>query len=370
VEDLHRVAVAAGDETYVDPSTGLTVFTELAHRRRGRCCGSRCRHCPYHDWTARDHNLYGSDGEEWAEAAAADRGRPSSSPDEPAVTCNGTPARLLKSPSSAAEAATDSDKKPPGPEARRKKNVPYTRTGDGGTSQLMTGERRSKGSAVFEALGTVDELCASVGLAHAMVVAAAVAGGGIDAPRPSPEQQDSSTDLEESLVQVMSRLFDIGAHIAMPRKPAARSGGGGDDGDSGGSDSEASRRGGSMAGGGFDESHVEQLERWIDAMTDDLPELRSFILPSGSVASAQLHVARCVCRRAERAVVQLVQEEEEGQKGAVACDPAAVRYLNRLSDYLFVAARWVNAREGGEEILYKKPTRASAQRVAVVREKP
>jgi cob(I)alamin adenosyltransferase len=166
----------------------------------------------------------------------------------------------------------------------------------------------------------------------------------------------------------MSRLFDIGSHIAKPPPLAPE---GGSDGGESSSDSEASTCDSDAknrdkqqpsfvpdgVGGGFDPNHVEELEGWIDAMTDDLPELRSFILPAGTVASAQLHVARCVCRRAERVVVELV---EDG-----VCDPNAVRYLNRLSDFLFVAARWISERQGGDEILYKKPSKTSTQRIAM-----
>jgi cob(I)alamin adenosyltransferase len=390
VEDLHLEALAEGQETYADPTTGLTVFTELAHRRRGYCCGSRCRHCPYRDWNNNnDRTNNGHSGDEaetfldrTASSIETDREQFYSSADgTPKITCNGTPTRFLIA-SSTIKTATDSNSEEATKTTKKnkKKSVPYTRTGDGGTSQLMTGERRSKGSAVFDALGTVDELCATVGLAHSFIVvstdtASAAVNTNVSNPdyplnntHPVENAHDSSIDLEESLVQVMSRLFDIGSHIAKPRKlPSIRSAGGGVDDDDEDSDSEASRgvavdRGEPAfvpdgVGGGFDDAHVDQLEGWIDSMTDDLPELRSFILPSGTVASAQLQVARCVCRRAERLVVPLVQEGT--------CDPSAVRYLNRLSDYLFVAARWINCKQGGEEIVYKRPTTTSTQRVAV-----
>ena len=112
-------------------------------------------------------------------------------------------------------------------------------------------------------------------------------------------------------------------------------------------------------GGGFDQAHIEELEDRIDDMTEVLPELTSFILPTGSPAAAQLHVARTVCRRAERRVLPLVVEEK-------VCDPRALQYLNRLSDFFFTAARYANAQIEMEEFQYQRPTRSSKQRNRVV----
>merc|ERR1719263_20245 len=100
--------------------------------------------------------------------------------------------------------------------------------------------------------------------------------------------------------------------------------------------------------------HIDRLEDWIDALTEELPELTSFILPTGGRASAQLHVARTVCRRAERRTVGLVQDG--------VCDPNVLKYLNRCSDFLFSAARWVNYCENNEEIQYQRPYRGAKQR--------
>jgi cob(I)alamin adenosyltransferase len=180
-----------------------------------------------------------------------------------------------------------------------KKNVPYTRKGDQGTSQLLTGERRSKADDAFEAMGTVDELCTVVGVAHAELLS-------VDA--------NIYGELPEWLLDVMSRLFDLGSHVAKPNKDGTFDADG--------------------VGGGFHQIHVDQLEDWIDFMTDELPELDSFILPTGGKAAAQLHVARTVFRRAERRVVELVNYQ--------VCYPNGMRYLNRLSDFFFTAARWVN----------------------------
>lgn len=257
----------------------------------------------------------------------------------------------------------------------KKKNVPYTRTGDQGTAQLLTGERRSKADDSFEALGTVDELCATVGVAHAMILERGLRGGApngsiasadndADASASAPTNSVAVSTLEDWLLQVMSRLFDVGSHLAKPKRVRHHRDekGGKDDeeeDDASSSSSSSSEEGFAAdgVGGGLDAQHVNDLEAWIDALTADLPELRSFVLPSGTVASAQLHVARCVCRRAERGVVNLVQSGS--------CDPTVLRYLNRLSDFLFVASRWVNQFEGGHEFRYQRPAPGATQRVVM-----
>ena len=214
------------------------------------------------------------------------------------------------------------------------KNVPYTRTGDAGTSVLLTGERRSKDDDAFEAMGTVDELCSIVGVVHAEIMNV------VDAP-------EEYAELENWLLDVMSRLFDIGSHVAKPRQVIENGEGDGDC-------DEAPVFRADGVGNGFDIDHVYLLEEWIDHMTEDLPELTSFILPTGSKVAAQLHVARCVCRRAERVVLPLVR------KGV--CDPNAAKYLNRLSDFLFSAARWSNFCDGLDEVQYRRPIRGAKQR--------
>lgn len=180
----------------------------------------------------------------------------------------------------------------------------YTKTGDKGTSQLFSGERRTKDDAVFKALGDTDELNAHVGLATEWVRAT------------------SNTFLPSKLEQIQSRLFDVGACVATPLTSAPRS---------------KKNRAGT-----FDDTNVGVLEQWIDAMDAELPPLTSFILPSGGgLASTQLHVARAVCRRAERRVVPLAAAGD--------VDASVLRYLNRLSDFLFVAARYAALKEGKEE---------------------
>mmetsp|Transcript_22837 Transcript_22837/g.26030 ORF Transcript_22837/g.26030 Transcript_22837/m.26030 type:complete len:243 (-) Transcript_22837:28-756(-) len=217
----------------------------------------------------------------------------------------------------------------------KKKNVPYTRGGDNGTSQLLTGERRSKDDIVFEAMGTVDELCAVVGVAHAQLL---------------EKNSDQYGVLPDYLLDIMSRLFDVGSHVAKPRKITYDE----DDDEDRSNDDEAPLFVADGVGGGFHIENVEILEQWIDEFTEELPELTTFVLPTGSMAAAQFHVARTVCRRAERQAVGLVQ--------AKVCDPNTVRYLNRLSDFFFTAARYANYKEDKAELAYCKPKKNSTQR--------
>lgn len=325
IEEVHRLAVQEGSITYIDPSTGFTVFTELAHLRRGTCCGNQCRHCPF-GW-----ELVASGARRQAKLASGDfvtakqlidNVTIDSEADKPFIS-NGVKDSACNEEYS--EQVSESLKGQGGRKGGKftKKNVPYTRGGDKGTSQLLTGERRSKADEAFEAMGSVDELCTFVGVAHAELVAVENA-------------DELYGELPEWLLDVMSRLFDLGSHVAKPKKDA---------------DSVFDADG---VGGGFAQTHIEQLEDWIDIMTEELPELVSFILPTGSKGAAQLQVARTVCRRAERRVVELVNSGVS--------DPNGMRYLNRLSDFFFTAARWVNFREGREEIQYRKEYRGAKQR--------
>jgi cob(I)alamin adenosyltransferase len=178
-------------------------------------------------------------------------------------------------------------------------NVIYTRTGDKGESGLGDGRRRPKTDARFVAMGDVDETNCVVGLARL--------------------HTQGSTDptlgaIEATLARVQNDLFDLGADVCMP--PA-----------------EGEAPGAALR---VAATQVEALERAIDSLNENLAPLRSFILPGGSAAAAALHHARAVCRRAERSVVALA--EIEGEE----VGPAALAYVNRLSDYLFVAARAAN----------------------------
>ncbi|KAJ2958368.1 hypothetical protein NQZ79_g6056 [Umbelopsis isabellina] len=193
----------------------------------------------------------------------------------------------------------------------------YTRTGDKGTSALYTGERRPKDDQIFEALGTTDELTSHLGMAR--------------------EYCDAQNNgLSEKLEVIQCLLQDIGSNIATPKGGANEF-----------------KRGRFIIVIVFDEkgSHVKDLEDWIDELDSQLPPLKNFILPSGGLAASTLHIARSVCRRAERRVHPLVQLE--------AADASTGKYLNRLSDYLFMAARYAAKHEGKEETVYKKPKSSS-----------
>ncbi|ORZ21714.1 cob(I)yrinic acid a,c-diamide adenosyltransferase, mitochondrial-like protein [Absidia repens] len=187
----------------------------------------------------------------------------------------------------------------------------YTKTGDKGTSSLYNGERRDKDDVIFEALGTTDELSSNVGLAM--------------------EYLEHDAFLTKCLEKIQCLLQDIGSNIATPR------------------DRSNTNR---LERTTFDSQGklVSELEQWIDTMDEELPRLTKFILPSGGKASATLHVCRSVCRRAERCVQPLAREN--------LCDDSVAIYLNRLSDFLFNAARLAAKRQGKEEKVYLKPREA------------
>jgi len=173
----------------------------------------------------------------------------------------------------------------------------YTRGGDTGETSLFGGERVSKSAPRVSAYGEVDELNSVLGMARAEL---------------------ADEDLRAKLETIQSSLFDLGGELATPGA------------------AERAARG--KAGPRVADSDVGELEGWIDRLETELEPLRNFILPGGAPAAALLHFARTVCRRAERAVISLAECE--------AIDPLLVRYLNRLSDFLFVMARAVNRRAG------------------------
>jgi cob(I)alamin adenosyltransferase len=178
----------------------------------------------------------------------------------------------------------------------------YTRRGDSGETDLFGGERVPKDHRRVEAYGAVDELNAAVGAAAAH----------------SPHE-----DLRELARRVQSALFDLGAHLATP---------------------DAARRTGAGVVDPDDEA-VSELERSIDALEEELEPLKRFVLPGGTPAAAAFHVARTVCRRAERRVVELHRGDP--------LLPAALRYVNRLSDLLFVLARIENRRAGVVDVEWR-----------------
>lgn len=354
IEEIHRQAILDKQSTYIDPSTGFTVFTELAHLKRGKCCGNQCRHCPF-GWSNVRADLDGGLGD-----ASANNQTKVISGDSKGTALlvkrilNGTyydndDSTDISSRESSYNMETIDGEQPQMIHLTNKgqgkggsaggtltsKNVPYTRTGDRGTAQLFTGERRNKDDIIFEALGTVDEFCSIVGVVYAELT---VSREKLQTDNYSAEISDNHSqmsgvrygDLPEQLLDIMSRLFDVGSLIARPSPQAPK-----------GMESINEKR-----NAGFNAHHTAILEDWIDTMTEKLPELTSFIIPTGSPASAQLHVARTVCRRAERRMVPLVQEADN-------LDPAALAYVNRLSDYLFTAARFVNYCDDKEEVQYR-----------------
>jgi len=176
----------------------------------------------------------------------------------------------------------------------------YTRTGDDGTTALGIKTRVTKDSARVEAYGTVDELNSFLGMV--------LAGGVVEA-------------LRDPLERVQNDLFHLGSDLCIPETenespPVPR----------------------------IEERHVSMLEAWMDTWSEELEPLANFVLPGGAESAARLQVARAVCRRAERRVVTLAREEKVGA--------FAVQYLNRLSDALFVAARYENAKRGVAEPLW------------------
>lgn len=178
----------------------------------------------------------------------------------------------------------------------------YTKTGDHGLTGLFAGPRVRKDDVRIEAYGAVDELNAFLGLARS---------------------QELPAEIEESLARVQNELFAVGAELATP-DPVAH--------------------GTALIG----PAHAEALEKAIDALETNLPPLRQFILPAGTVAATHLHVARGICRKAERRVVTLAAGNFAGFENVLV-------YLNRLGDYLFVAARYANHTAGASEVPWTKP---------------
>jgi cob(I)alamin adenosyltransferase len=169
----------------------------------------------------------------------------------------------------------------------------YTRTGDEGTTGLGDGARVDKDDLRVAAYGTVDELNSAIGLTLSAELPSAIAA---------------------CLTRTQHELFDLGGELCMPGTNL------------------------------IPDQYVEQLESDLDGFNAELPPLKDFILPGGSESAARCHVARTVCRRAERCLVSLARTEE--------INPASLRYLNRLSDLLFVIARVLARNEGGQEVIW------------------
>ena len=183
-----------------------------------------------------------------------------------------------------------------------KLNRIYTRTGDNGTTGLGSGERVAKDCPRVEAYGTVDEANSCIGVVLA---------------------SDMPEDIRSLLTSVQHQLFDLGGELCIPGHAA------------------------------IDDEDVERLEQHLDRYNDDLPPLKDFILPAGGEGAARCHLARTIVRRAERETVALARVEDIRAE--------AVRYLNRLSDLLFVLARVLARLEGGSEVTWRRDRRASPE---------
>jgi cob(I)alamin adenosyltransferase len=175
----------------------------------------------------------------------------------------------------------------------------YTRAGDKGETSLGDGSRVAKLDCRIGAFGTVDELNSAIGVVLA--------------------DRDLPALLREPLERIQNDLFDVGADLSVPFGIGDRL--------------------------RVEQSHVDRLEQLCDDFNADLPMLKSFVLPGGTPAAARLHVARTTCRRAERDALTA-----DGETGI---NPLVLAYLNRLSDFLFIAARWANATAGRDEPLWK-----------------
>ena len=178
----------------------------------------------------------------------------------------------------------------------------YTRTGDSGSTSLVGGERVSKFCTRLEAYGTLDEFSSFLGVVLS--------------------SEDCPPALKFQLITVQNRLFDVGCYLAttvpFDSSPACV---------------------------GLDHGCIDEVEGWIDNLDAQTPKIRAFVLPGGCNLAAHCHVARTVCRRCERRVLALAAEEY--------VDPMVIRWLNRLSDFLFIAARFLNHHAGVAELVWQ-----------------
>ncbi len=178
----------------------------------------------------------------------------------------------------------------------------YTKTGDEGKTSLIGGTKVSKSHRRIEAYGTIDELNSFIGFS---------------------QDHLKAHDIKNVLAEIQDRLFTIGSALACDPEKETK-----------------------LKIPDLHEEDITLLEKEMDQMNEMLPAMRSFILPGGNVAASTLHVTRCVCRRAERLCVRLQKKKEE-------IGPLVIKYLNRLSDYLFVLARYTAHKLGAEEIPWK-----------------
>ena len=288
---LHKEAVRRKLDHYDDPATGYEVFT-AHHLKTRECCGSSCRHCPYGH-----RNVPGK-----KRAAAPPDNHLADAPADPRVThAVTTTSASNQLPESKRDAVLVQSGAPP-------KSRLYTRKGDAGWGTLYNEQSILKSDAIYEAIGTVDELNSVIGLAEQLILPSTATAPATGAPGAELEPGLLGSQLES----VQAWLLDVGSALCTPRDTTANA-----------RKLQRTR--------GVSHDTVVTLERWIDAADAQLQRLHSFILPGGSPGAAALHVARAVCRRAERAVWPLLI----AGKG----DEVIGVFLNRLSDFLFVAAR-------------------------------
>lgn len=183
----------------------------------------------------------------------------------------------------------------------------YTGTGDTGTTSLVGGQRISKTAVRLDAYGTVDEFSSFLGVVLS--------------------DPDCPTELKGQMLEIQNRLFDAGGYLATAVDADER-----------------------PDCPGIDDRDISRLESWIDALDEQTPKIRAFVLPGGSLLAAHCHVARSVCRRAERRILALAEESY--------VDPHLLTWFNRLSDYLFIAARFLNSYAGVKEIIWKPSSKA------------
>ena len=195
----------------------------------------------------------------------------------------------------------------------------YTKTGDDGSTGMADGSRVSKADLLFEVMGDVDELNSNLGLVksyYQLWLSSVDHDTAENSGLAAHMAQLNQPDFGEVLQIIQHLLFNLGGELAMPEYP------------------------------GISETHTAWLEQQIDAMNAHLPPLKDFILPTGSVLVSQLHIARCVCRRAERHGVALRQSNPEAIRAT------ALAFINRLSDWLFVASRFCCAPAQRQEVLW------------------
>ena len=183
------------------------------------------------------------------------------------------------------------------------KSALYTRTGDAGTTSLVGGERVKKNSVRLEAYGTLDEFSSFLGCV--------LSDPGCD------------SEIKGQLLEIQNMLFNLGGYLASEVEEGTQ-----------------------PPAWGLTDDSISRIEGWVDALDEQTPKVNAFVLPGGCMLAAKAHVCRTVCRRAERRILDLAD--------SAYVDPRLLTYFNRLSDYLFILARYFNFTAGVEEIIWKK----------------